>query len=373
MARSRPLPVLLLPVLLLSVVLGCSNSDHGSGPQDGSRAFLGVFANAQGVPGADPLLTKAYADVRQGGFALAQFRLDWGETEARLGVYDWSELDLHELRTRGDQVERTIPLSVEILLIDNQIRGSLPDDLRGQWLDGVNFRVRFARFASDVARRARGRLAYLWIGREVDVYLAAHPEEVQPFLALVQTCRDSLRAVDPGLLVGTSFAYAEAREGGWLGVVDPLLPALDRVGLTIFGRNRNYVQTLDPDETLALVREGVEAFADRRVVVLATGYPRGASPTDPQETFARGLTAYLDDPPENLDGVIWDPLYDYAPEVAAQIADRLYGGEPDRSAAYQEQLRSLGIKDVGGNLTGTSIFLWSWLQGGSSRSATTAP
>jgi hypothetical protein len=341
-------------VLLLLLATGCSDDD-GDEPEP-RRVPLGVGVESRGLATTDPLLVGAYTDFAQGEFPIASLQLDWGAIESRFLNYDWTSLDQHVRQAEIYDVE----LSVAITILENEVRGSLPVDLRGQWIDGVNFRIRFARFATALLDRARGRVRYLWIGREADVYLSTHSEERDDFRILLAACRDSVALADPDCAVGTSFAYSEAREGEWLEELRPIAEAGDVVGLTIYGRDRRFQQVFDEEGTLALAKEAVAEFPGSRVVLTELGFPRAGGDYAQQLEFARRLTAWLDDSPADLELAIWAQLYDAHPAESNERAQRLFPEDPERAQAYRTQIEALGLRGPTGVITPTWLHVAEW-------------
>lgn len=351
---SRSLFALLLILPGIWIGAGCSDDD-GDEPRP-RRVPLGVGVESRGLATTDPLLIGAYTDFAQGEFPIANLRLDWGQLESSILNYDWGMLDLHVRQAEIYDAR----LSVTITLLENEVRGTTPVDLRGQWLDGLNFRIRFARFATALLDRARGRVRYLWIGRESDVYLAAHDGEREDFRILLAACRDSVALAEFDCAVGTTFAYAEAREGGWLDELRPVAEAGDVVGLTVYGRDRGFEQVLDEDGTLALAQEAVAAFPGSRVILTELGFPRSGSDYGRQLAFARELTSWLDDAPVDLELAMWAQLYDAHPVESSEQAQRLFPEDPERAQAYRRQVETLGLRGATGVITPTWLHVAEW-------------
>lgn len=350
-ARIRRAASSIASCLALVSILGCSEDpDDGEEP---ARAFLGVNANRRA---SEPLLAEAYREIAQGSFAISGCAISWGEIERRAGNENWESLDLHGREARED----ALPLAITILLLDNQARGSTPDDTGPYWIEDAFYRQRVARFARRVATRFPGVCRYLWIGREVDAYFAQNSSEVDDWITLVNTCRDSVRAADPAIEVGTIVSYSEALLAGRLDLCDRLAAAGSVVGLTVYGRDLDYAQTHDPDGSVARIEAAVGRFSIRPLVLTEVGFPAARSDASNQERFVRGLTGLLETPPAHLRGALWSSLHDFAPEVAAGRAQQLYAGEPTRAANYEAQLRSLGLLNVDGSLRSSFLAAQDW-------------
>ena len=341
----------LLPLLLL--LLAACGDDSIKPKVDGRRAFFGVAVNRRG---GEPLLAEAYAELAQGGFQLSSTAASWGEIEQRNGAQDWSVLDRHFFPAYED----SIPLSITILLIDNQAVGSLPDDLGPIWLDDPFFRLRFCRFAQQVVTRRPDLVRYLWIGREVDAYFANNVLEVEPFIELVNACQDSVRRVAPLVEVGTTVSYGEAEEAGRLALCDQLAPAGTVFGLSVYGRDASYEQTMNANATADRLRAALDRYSSRPVIVTEIAYPFDSSNPGEQDRFVGRLVEVLGSPPHNLRGVFWESLHDWDGAVAEERANRLYGGEEIRRVNYVKQLRSQGLRSLDGSLRQAFLTARSW-------------
>lgn len=311
-------------------------------------ASLGVHVTPRGGPDLDPLWIEAYQSVEQGAFAAAQFDVGWGEVEPYLGVIDWSPVEAHAVQAR----QRGIPLSCVLTLIDNQLGQeffpNLPLDLMGRPWDDGSMRIRLAFFARALEERLRPQLAYLWLGREVDAYFEDNLGEIRPFLRLVAECRDSLAVTAPCVKVGVILSFGEAVEEGRLAICDSLASGLDWIGLTVYGRDENYVQTLDPQGTILRAREALDHFASKRVVLSEVGFPGRPGSEEDQDAFARSLITLLRERPQQLQGAFWYCLHDWSPPAARAEARRKYLGEPVREENYRLQLLRLGLIDGSG-------------------------
>jgi hypothetical protein len=341
--HSRPL----LWAVPLLCGMACAGGDHGNPPPLRS-AFLGVQVTPEGGSGIDPSLVASYQEVIQGGFPAVQFEFDWGTVERYLGVQDWTSIEIQAIQARRTGVS----VSCEVLLIDNQagpqVPGRLPLDLEGRLYDDGGVRVRLVYFVRELARRLRPQLAYIWLGRDVDVYFRENPNELPSFLDLVRLCQDSLAVDVPEVRIGTIINYGEARQGGRLPLCRTIAGGVEWLGLNVYGRDRNYRQVLGPDSTVQLLGEAVRYFAPKPVILCELGYPGDESGRSGQEAFAAGLTRFLANPPPNLNGAFWYCLHDWRAPDALALARLKYFGEPDREQGYAAQLVCLGARSLNG-------------------------
>ncbi len=361
-ARRLFVLVALAGLAMVSGTGGCSSEETAKPSVE--RAFLGVETTPRGLPGTDPDLHEAYLVVHQGGFPISQFAVEWGEVEPAQGIREWRPVDAHG---NGAAVQQGIKLSAELLLIDNQVPGRLPGDLAGAAWDDPRVEQRAVIIVRQLAARLSPNLRYIWMGREVDAYFRQNRTELAPFGRLLAVCRDSLAVSDPGVLLGTILSYSEMAQTQSLELADSLAPAVDRLGLTVYGRDAEYAQTLTPAATLAQMTAAAARFADARVVFCEVGYP-GSPSQEEQQTFAGLLTGWLGGPPANVDGAVWYCLYDWAYEPAVARAHHLYAGE-DRESRYANQLQALGLHEA----TGPGRLAWSVVRAWNTGSVQDAP
>lgn len=341
-------------LVLLGLLLASACGKDSTAPRvPPTPAAFGVAVNRRG---SEPLLAEAYAEVNQGGFRLTAASASWGDLESRAGQEHWEILDRHFREAREDSVA----LSVTILLIDNQAVGALPDDRGPVWIEDALFRQRVCRLAQRAVTRFPGVVHYLWIGREVDAYFANNVGEVADFVSLVDACQDSVARVAPQVRVGTTVSYGEALATGRLALLDQLAEAGTVFGLSVYGRDLANAQALDPEGTVARIREAVDRFPNRRVMVTECGFPYDGAAPAVQQRFVQLLTGYLGDPPANLIGAIWETLHDWSPTEAEERALLLFAGEEERRSNYSHQLRSAGLRSVDGVLRPAFISAADW-------------
>jgi hypothetical protein len=336
---------LLLWGLLLSG--GCSKDEARESAA--IPAPLGVQVTARGAPGIDPDLSEAYETVIQGGFAFAQFALEWGAVESSGESQDWGTVDLHRVQA----VRQGTPLSIELLLVDHGVRGRLPSDLDGDhfaaWDDSI-LTARLAGFLRSLEMHLRPvRLTDVWLGRDVDSYFAHHRDQVAAFCALLSACRDSLALDHLDVGLGSIVSYGDALEAGSLDIGDALAAATGRLGLTVYGRNRDFVQTLDASATAGRVSDALARFPSARVVLCEVGLPAADDGgQSAQAEFAARVTAFLSNPPSNLEKACWFCLNDWHVDKGKIEAQRLFPEETELQQNVCAQLGSLGLRAVNG-------------------------
>ncbi len=348
-----------LGVLGVLGLLGCSQDETVAPPLSRPAVDFGVQVNRRGTEGADPLFVEAYQDLTVASLDLAQCAIDWGEIQMVAGVEFWEPFDAHVRRAIADE----IPLSVQLLVIDNQARGAIPVDVDMFWIDEGFLRERIARFSRDLIVRGRGRVQYVWIGREVDAYLVENRGEIAFHQALLSACRDSIGRVDPAVRVGTTVNWTEAVARGRMDVVEAIAAYSPVLGLSIEPWDVNFAQVYSPTAVISDLRAAVDHFPAHTLAVTEVHYPTLEGDQGPKEQFVRELVAYLADAPASLQAIVWFPLHDFSPSAAAVRALRLYGGEAPREENYRQRLRTVGLKAVNAAPTPAWLTLRDWARG----------
>ncbi|MEJ2747688.1 MAG: hypothetical protein P8183_07230 [Anaerolineae bacterium] len=133
----------------------------------------------------------AVAEARAAGVQATHSYLSWSDIEKSPGQYDWSLADylLDVMTLEG------LRLSLVIDLIHTSVPGQTPPDLAGKSFADPAYVERAAALAAAVAQRYGDQLDYLALGNEVNIYLADHPEDVEPYLALLETMRTAVHEV----------------------------------------------------------------------------------------------------------------------------------------------------------------------------------
>jgi hypothetical protein len=200
---------------------------------------------------------------------------------------------------------------------------------------------RFRRLLSDLQSGLAGKLRYLSIGNEVDVYLGSHPEELEPYRRFLADAVAHAHQLFPGVLVGVTSTYDGARR------VVSLQEPTDVVVLTYYPLGPRFVprppSTAAPDLAAML-----EIAGDRPLVLQEVGYPSDpvlSSSEQRQAEFVTAILAAWKAAGSRVPMLNWFALGDFT----AQLCDQLvgyYGLGGDRN--FGAYLCSLGLRRVDG-------------------------
>lgn len=179
-------------------------------PNPNEHGIVGLVLNASHNDLSFENFRGAALAAREGGVRASHTYLTWGDIETAPGEYDWTvpDLVLDMLLLEG------IRMSAVIDFIHTSVPGKVPADLEGLAFDDPHYIARAAVFSAAVAEHYRGQLDYLMLGNEINIYLAQHPEQVEPFLTAYQGMYAAVKQAHPELPVGTVLAFHEMMNDG---------------------------------------------------------------------------------------------------------------------------------------------------------------
>lgn len=149
---------------------------------------------------------QAVVAARQAGVQASHVIFSWGDVETAPGEYDWTIPDL----LLDTPTLEGIRLSLALSFIHTSLPAPRPDDLAGLPFDDPVLMERAAAFVTAVVQRYGDQIDYLAFGNEVNIYLADHPEQVEPFLTLFAALETAAAATAPNLPTGTTLAFHTA-------------------------------------------------------------------------------------------------------------------------------------------------------------------
>jgi hypothetical protein len=170
------------------------------------RPLVGVAANPPaGSTGAQFLV--GIRDAQRMGCRMTTSSHKWSDLEPRPGEFVLKPLEdaLRGLPLFGF----TVALTIQTLDTNNR---TLPPDLMEKPLDAPEVRSRFDALVSQITAKLGKSCPWVMLANEADVYLAAHPSELEPFCTLMEQGRRTLRAARPDILVGVACTHDGLRD-----------------------------------------------------------------------------------------------------------------------------------------------------------------
>ncbi len=141
------------------------------------------------------------------GQGLMIANLDWGASETKPGHYDLQQLDLPL------EVAQKAHLPVLLLLhtITTTVR-ALPQDIKDKKLNAPEVTSRFKSFLNHVVPRFKGRVRWIMVGNEVDIYCSLHPDEILCFDQFYDLAYKEIHRLVPDVKVGLTFSASGIQE-----------------------------------------------------------------------------------------------------------------------------------------------------------------
>jgi hypothetical protein len=155
--------------------------------------------------------------------------------------------------------------------IDTNIR-TLPADIAGKPFSDPEVLMRFDRVVDDLAAHPLAeKLSYLFIGNEVDQYLAKNSGEFPAWKGFLGRAVDRVREKMPHLQAGTIHTFQGIRDNPW--TFDPLVEVVDVLGVTYYPWGPN-VSMRPVLETIGDLRflQLVAAVAQKPLIFTEIGY-----------------------------------------------------------------------------------------------------
>jgi hypothetical protein len=277
-------------LLLLSACGGGTGADvPTAAPSTARLGILSISSNPRltPYPPSSAALAAALADAADLAYNTGargqQINFSWGALEPSPGNYDAAKLG--EIGAALDRAARLSLSQYVGLQPINTLYRDVPTDLVGRAFDDPLVKQRFRALLDRVVGAHVGRIQYLAVGNEVDIYLGAHPEELAAYTAFFRDAANYARTLDARIKVGVT-----GTADGVLGSHADLLAGLNNAGadvvmLTYYPIRfdaTGAVTVRDPSSVGAEVSRLLTFAGSRPLVFQEAGFPssnlNGSSP-----------------------------------------------------------------------------------------------
>jgi hypothetical protein len=308
--------------------------------QEGSQT-LGIAYNPPSDPppsGLDYLIAVGMADNAGINGAVAAYR--WSQIEPTAGALDVEQI-ADDLRMTSRWFGYQTLLGIQLL---NTTAKETPADLLDVSFDDPQMLERFESFFEALLPHLNENVSYLSIGNEVDVYLAAHPEEWEAYRVFYEAAVAYVHEVAPFLQVGVTFTFggatAYAEEFARLNAVS------DVVILTYYPSSDGF--TFDnPAAPLEDFPRMLTMAAGRPVILQEVGFASsellGSSEAD-QVAFVDNVFSAWEQAGEAIPFLDFFLLHDLSEQTCSDL-EAYYGLSHERFHAF---LCSLGLRQADG-------------------------
>lgn len=326
--------ILALAILIIAcVITGTGFSEQVEQKTDESEVLLGItpFPKGSLSEWTDDAFTQVFQKAREGGMGVAVWRCQWGEIEQSLGKYDWAkDLDYQAHKTK----QHGLKYSLVIEIIHTNMLGKYPRGIKFKKFNHPAFVKHFKNFIRELLKRYNGRIDYLWIGNEVDMYLHNNPRQIAPFLNFYQEIEDEIKSIDSSIVVGIVGAYHLARNNNRIKLLQDCAKKGDAIGLTVYMEEDN----ANPNvlETKSYFDELMSLFPKKKVAVIETAWSsRGAKGSEERQSeYVKEISRLVDNYKDRLLFFSWLLLYDLPNELNRQVVGS-FGIDVERPEAQQ--------------------------------------
>lgn len=302
------------------------------------QPLVGISPNVK-VGGKIDDLVKDLKSLRGDGLGFQYLTLKWSELEPEKGNLDLKKLD-DGVRGLGGL---GFDLAVNIQTLDTNNR-TLPADLMDKPFDSPEMRTRWEALLRAVAPRLTPKVRWVMLGNEVDVYLAQHGAELEPYAGFVERGRALLRERKPDLPVGVTCTYGGARARP--DQFRRLNHDTDFVALTYYPLKPDF--SVEPVSVVAGdISRMVEMAGRKPLLITEAGYPAdpllGSSETQ-QAAFVDALFDAVKAHPSRIAVVNYFLLVDFNDSLVETFLK--YYRVPD--AKFRAYLATLGLRKQDG-------------------------
>jgi hypothetical protein len=284
-------------------------------------------------------LVKDLQDLKKAGLGFQYISAKWSELEPAPGMIDLKKLEdgIRGLSGLG------FDLAITIQALDTNNR-TLPADLMEKPFDSAELRTRWDALLRAIAVRLSPKVRWVMLGNEVDVYLAQHGAELEPYAGFVDWGRTLLREPRPGLAVGVTCTYAGARARQ--DHLRRLNRDTDFVALTYYPLKPDF--SVEPVSVVPRdIGNMVEMAGRKPLLIQETGYPAdpllGSSETQ-QAAFVEALFDAVKAHPGRIAAVNYFLLVDFNDQLVETFL-KYYRVPNSKFRAY---LATLGLRKQDG-------------------------
>lgn len=271
-------------------------------------------------------LADAFQKAREAGIGIAIWTYDWGTAEKKIGKYDWSFLDYVTERTEQNGFK--FSLSLEVVHITQ--KANYPKGIKFTRFNEPFFVDNFKIFIGKLVKRYKGKINYLWIGQEVELYLHNHPEQKQPFLEFFKEVKKEIKSIAPEITVGIVGSYHLAREVNETKLLQEFARVSDVLALTLYME----ADVDDPEisDTKNYFDGLINLISEKKIAIHETAWSSGGKKGSEQKQtqFVMELAKAINKHKAHFEFISWYMLHDFS-DADSKIAASAYGMQTDKN------------------------------------------
>jgi hypothetical protein len=285
-------------------------------------------------------LMKRFQQTVDAGIGYISGAGKWTDFEPSRGQYRLDSLS-HQAGTA--QTHR-LPMSYTLRLIDTVAR-MVPKDLENKKWNDPEMISRSIRLIEQMAPHLKGRARWFMFGNEIDGYFQKHPNEVADFAVLYREVERRLKALVPGIQVGSTIMFAGIDT--LKGPLRPLDQQWDFLSITYYPTNADFT-VQDPSVPSRDFTRMREFASGRKVVLQEIGYPSSQvnkSSQDKQAAFFENVFTALRANRDFIEAGSFFLLADLRDQVTQDLTG-YYGIQ--NAPTFRSFLQTLGMFDAQG-------------------------
>ena len=343
---SRVRWILWIGIALLLV--GCTQKSGPTKPKPTDPPLYGARVVPRISADVDPYLLDAYQALDVDGNQIAHIAISWADVERGPVARDWSMLDPNVEQARRHKMKLSVV--VEFVHGGETEAPSWRWPVFPEWED-PELRAELSRFLRELAFRADGTVAYLWLGEGPDRTAALYGDSDAAIAAFYAAIADSARAAFPGAAIGTVISPRLLAEDGKEQLVRGILESLDLIGICV-STESDGASLPSPEATLDAIKAAVAPWDGGRFAILEAGYPSGGalgSSEAAQAHFASLAGAWLYSRPATMDLFSWAAIQDPSTDFADTLGIRRFPSDPVARAAFTGRQVSIAMRRLDGS------------------------
>jgi hypothetical protein len=344
MSRVRWIPWIGIALLLV----GCTQKSGPTKPKPTDPPLYGALVVPKISSEVDPYLLDAYQALDVDGNQIGHIAISWADVERGPAARDWSAFDPNVEQARRHEMKLSVVVEF--------VHGGETEAPSWRWpvfpdWDDPDLRTGLAQFLRELAFRADGTIAYLWLGEGPDRTAALYGDSDVAIAAFYAAIADSARAAFPGAAIGTVVSPRLLAEDGREQFVRGILGGLDLIGICVSTEAAG-ASLPTPEAALDAMRAAIAPWEGGRFAILEAGYPSGAalgSSEAAQAQFASLAGAWLHSRPSTMDLFSWAAIHDPSSDLADSLGLRRFPNDSAARAAYAARLGSIGLRRLDGS------------------------
>ncbi|MFQ5892621.1 MAG: hypothetical protein ACE5HW_07495, partial [Candidatus Methanofastidiosia archaeon] len=306
---------------------------------------------------------KALDLAKEGGVQVVHYYARWGYIELKKDVYDWkiSDFVIDNFHKKDFEIVVVIPIIFSTVIDD------LPQDLEFRNFADPLFVSRFENFLNVFLKRYVGKIHYLVIGNEVDIYFAEHRDELKDFREFLLEIFDFLKGNYSEIKIGTEFAYHSVLQKNLEYVVRELNIG-DLTFFTLYISDEEFDFSGDIENVEKYFRGMMKISDGKKIAIVETSQSSSeilSSSEEKQALYVKEIFRILKENKNRIEFLMWLTLHDGKPEDCRKSAEFFVRDHPEflenvkGMARFKEFMCFLGLR----NSDGSPKLAWNeWLK-----------